>query len=234
MGTEEFWVPAVLAAASAGGQYVNTRNAQNRENNATIAGIKDQQDIQSQGVAAARALTDKISRDNPNQIASKATGDYVSQLRRNAAGSTQPGASSALAPVAGGSARYNAGKDASQSTVENYGNTYAGEMGNLDAATRLRQNEGLDMQDLGTSLNTLGAKSATTGFVDQLRAAAAGQPNPWVTLGSNLIGGLAKAYSLNGVGSKIGSTGAGLKSALANNTVMAGPDSASAYTGSLA
>lgn len=236
MGTEEFWVPAVLAAVSAGGQAVNTHQAQNRENTATIAGIKNQQDIQNQGAAAAHALTSQIARNTPTQIAAKSTGDYVKQLRSNAAGSARPGATSALAPVVGANARYDASKDASQATVQDFGDTNAGEMGNLDAAVRQRQNEGIAMDTLGTNLNGLGAKSATQGFVDQLRAAAAGQPNPWVTLGSNLVGGLAKAYALNGVGSaaKLGSTGAGLKTALANNTVMAGPDTASSFIQALA
>lgn len=226
MGTEEFWVPAVLSAVSAGTNYVNTKNAQGRQDQATIEGIKDQQDLQGKGVAAAKALTDKLARSNPNAIAAKSTGDYVNQLRRNSAGIATPNASSALAPVAGASKRYSADSVKAQQAVEQYGDTTAAQLGQLDSAVRQRQNEGLDMQDLGTQLNTLGAQSATRGFVDQLRAATAGQPNPWASLGASLVGGLANGMSSNWTPkTKVAKAPAG--------SLYAGPDTASDAIGAL-
>lgn len=158
--------------------------------------------------AQVKGLTDQIARNGPSQIQGKATGDYIDALRKNAAGSTQGGQTgapttygaptSALAPAVGANPRYAADLATSQKQVSDYGNTYANEMGSIDAAVRQRQNEGLGMQTLGTNLNTLGAQSYTKNFVDQLKSQAAGQANPWVSLFSGLLGAGAKNYSGSG------------------------------------
>lgn len=208
MGTEEFWVPAAMAALSAGGQYVNQQKANTRQNNAEVQSIADQQALRGQANAQVRGLTQQIAQDNPAQIAAKSTGDYVAQLRNNAAGSTQGGSttggsqtfgqsSSALPPnsVAGANARFGSDLASGQQQVQDFGNTYAKEMGNIDAGTRMRQNEGLAMQTEAGNLNTIGLNSYGTNFVDQLRAQASGQPNPWVSLASGLLGGAANQMS---------------------------------------
>jgi hypothetical protein len=200
MGTEAFWVPAVLAAVSAGGQYANQSAANSRSDKAEAQALTDQQQIREKGEQDVNKTVQDISKSNPQSLAATATGDYVSQLRRNQAGSTTnaptPG-SSALAPAVGGSARYNSDKGTSQQSVQSYGNTNASELGDLDAAVRQRQNEGLEMQTLGTNLNTLGAQSYSQNFVDQLRANTAGQTNPWVSLFSTLVGNAGTAASKN-------------------------------------
>lgn len=208
MGTEAFWVPAALAAVSTGANYANQRNAANRQDQAEATAIRNQDAIRQQGVGQVQKTIQAIAGDSPTQLAGKATGDYVSQLRRNAAGATQGGSTtggtqtfgqstSALAPDVVGSKEYQNDKASAQKQVSDYGNTYAGEMGTLDAATRMRQNEGLLQENLGTGLNVLGAKSFGQNFVDQLRAQTAGQANPWVSLFANMLGNGAKAYAMN-------------------------------------
>lgn len=211
MGTEAFWVPAAIAAVGSGAQYVNQKQANQRQNDAEITGIQHQQALEDQARNETSQLTQQIARNTPTQIANKATGDYVASLRKNAAGSTQGGSTtggaqtfgqstSALAPASGASSRYNDAAASSQKEVADYGNNYAKEMGQLDAATRQRQNEGLAMQTLGTNFNTLGAQSYTQNFVDQLRSQAAGQTNPWVALMGNLLKNGANAYAMNAGG----------------------------------
>lgn len=208
MGTEEFWVPALLTAVSAGGQYVNQKQANTRQNNAETQAIVNQEALRGQANSQVRNLTNQIATNSPASIAAKSTGDYVAQLRKNAAGSTQGGSTtggtqtagqstSALPPSSVGGSRYAGSTAAGQKEVEDFGNTYAGEMGQIDAATRQRQNEGLAMGTEATNLNTLGLESYGQNFVDQLRAQAAGQTNPWVSLASNLIGGAGSQMSMN-------------------------------------
>lgn len=209
-------MPAAVAALGAGTQYVNQKNAASREDAGQAQAIRDQQQIQQEAAGRASALTKQIAANTPNQIQAQATGDYVSQLRKNAAGASQPNASSALAPAAGASSRYNSDVGKSQATVSGYGNTMAGEMGAIDAAVRQRQNEGLAQQTLGTNLNTLGAQSYTKNFVDQLRAKASGQANPWV----GLLGQLATNYGMSAAGGALGKgAGAGGTPFLGNGTV---------------
>lgn len=205
-----FLVPAALTALSAGGQYINQQQATSRQNTAEVQALADQQKLRDQANGQVRALTNQVATDSPAKIAAMSTGDYVSQLRKNAAGSTQGGSTtggtqtfgastSALPPnsVAGANGRYGTDLAQGQQDVENFGNTYAQEMGQIDAATRMRQNEGLAAQTLGTNLNTIGQASYGQNFVDQLRAQAAGQQNPWLAMASSLVGGAGQALSKN-------------------------------------
>jgi hypothetical protein len=96
-----------------------------------------------------------------------------------------------------GSSQYKADSAKSQQEVQQYGNAQASEMGDLDAAVRQRQNEGLDMQTLNTNLNTLGAQSYSQNFVDQLRAQTQGQTAPWAGLVSGLLGNGASTLAKN-------------------------------------
>ena len=211
-GTEEFWVPAVLAAASAGTQYVNQSQANSRQQASTVQSIIDQQKLQSQGNSQVKALTSQIARNTPDQLASQATGKYVDVLRKNAAGTAKGGSggasilfgqpTSSLPTNINANARYNTDTAASQNETEKYGSELAGEMGDIDAATRQRQNEGLAENTLGTNLNLLGAQSYTQNFVDQLRSTASGQQSPWLSLLSSTLGGAANTLSKNAGGTK--------------------------------
>lgn len=218
MGTEAFWVPTALTALSAGANYVNTNNANSRQQAGEVQSIIDQQKLQSQGGAQVKALTNQIATDTPSQIAGKATGDYVSALRKNAAG-TQTGSGNTSSVLFGqptsslptsikASSRYGSGTAASQKETQDFGNTLAGEMGQIDAATRQRQNEGLAQGTLGTNLNLLGVQSYTKNFADQLRAQASGQQSPWLALASQVAGGVGNAMSKNIAPSTPGTAGA--------------------------
>lgn len=204
MGTEAFWVPVAIAAASGGAQFANQRAASSRENAAQTQSIINQGKIQQKATGQVDALTKQIAQNSPAQLQGKATGDYVDQLRKNSAGATQgpaatpanaSGPISSLVASAGANPRYAADTANAQAEVGKYGDTMAGQMGSIDAAVRQRQNEGLAQQTLGTNLNTLGAESYTKNFVDQLRSQAAGQPNPWVSLFAGMANAGAKNYT---------------------------------------
>lgn len=206
-GTEEFWVPALLAAAGTGASYVNTQGANQRAQSSEAQSIADKEALQHQGAGDVSRLTSQIAADTPTQIANKATGQYVDVLRKNAAG-TQTGTgntspilfgqpTSSLPSNIKSSSRYGADTANSQAQTESFGNQLAGEMGQIDAATRQRQNEGLAQQTTGADLGLLGANSYTKNFVDQLRTSTAGQQSPWLTLLSGVAGGAANTLSKN-------------------------------------
>jgi hypothetical protein len=209
MGTEAFWVPAAVAALGAAGQGVNQMNANKRASNAQVQAIDDQQQYRTQANDQVKNLTQQIATNSPQQIANNETSQFVNTLRKNAAGSAAPNATgaagdtnfgapvSAMPPAAGASSRYKSDTAKAQQQTQQYGNTYAGEIGQIDAAVRQRQNEGLAQNTLGTNLNMLGAQSYTKNFVDQLRSQAAGQANPWVGLFSNMLQKGAGAYAMN-------------------------------------
>lgn len=194
MGTEAFWIPAAISALGATAGAVNQHQAQSRSNNDEIQALQDQQQLQSKAAGQVSQLTRQVSQSNPQAAQAQATGDYVAQLRKNAAGTGQTSAGSSLAPASGASSRYNSDVANAQNAVSSYGNTQADTMGAIDSAVRQRQNEGLGMSSLGTSLNTLGAQSYGQNFIDQLRAKTDSQANPWVGLGANLVQAGGAAY----------------------------------------
>jgi hypothetical protein len=207
MGTEEFWIPAVLAAVSTGAQAVNASNANSRAQNAEVQALDNQGQFRTQANSMVQQLTNQIKNNSPQQIQGQETSNFVNTLRKNAVGSSQAGSGtdstnfgqpvSALAPASGASTRYQADTAKGQQQTQEYGNTNAEEMGAVDAAVRQRQNEGLAMQTLGTGLNQLGAQSFSQNFVDQLRTQTAGQQSPWVSLFAGLLNNGANAYSKN-------------------------------------
>ena len=185
-----FFSPA--SALSLGGGAINAlsqRNALNSANNAELQAIGNQAGYGSKASGLVDQTTRGIANDNPATIANPATGAYVAQLRANGAGGAPGSANSALPAVPGANARYGKSVAAANANTQAYGNTTAAQMGNLDAATRMRQNEGLSMQTLGTGLNGLNQQSYAQNFVDQLRAQSAAQQNPWAALGGKLLGG---------------------------------------------
>lgn len=201
MGTEEFWVPALVSALGAGANAISTKNANSRAGNAETLATIDQEQKQSQANSAVNKMTQQIATSSPAALAAKNTGDFVNTLRQNMAGSSTSNPNSALAPVAGANARYNADKATGQSNTEAYGTNLADELGNITAATQQRTNEGTAMNTLGVNLNGINAASQSQGFVDQLKAQLAGQTNPWVGLAGGLLQGGAKAYATNAGGS---------------------------------
>ena len=210
MGTEEFWIPAVLAAVSAGGQAVNQSNANSRAQNAEVQNIDQQQQYRQQANDQVKALTQQINTNSPQQLANKEESQFVNTLRNAQAGTAAGGASngnsntfgqpvSALPQnVAGASKSYQQSANAAQKEAQQYGNTEAGEMSAIDSAVRQRQNEGLAMQTLGTNLNLLGGQSGMSNWVNQLRARTAGIPNQWGSIFSSILGQGAQAMSKNG------------------------------------
>ncbi len=194
-----FLVPAIISAIGSGAQYVNQRNANNQANDAEEQAINNQTALRNQAAGDVSKLTQQITTSTPSQIASKATGDYVQNLRKNAGASAiaQGGSTSSLAPAVAGNSRYNSDVANSTKQVQDYGNTTAEEMGQIDAATRQRTNEGLAMGTTATQLNGLNAQSNAQGFVDQLKAQVAGQTNPFVSLMSGLLKNGANAYAMN-------------------------------------
>jgi len=210
LGTEEFWIPAVLAAVSAGGQAVNQSNANSRAQNAEVQNIDQQQQYRQQANDQVKALTQQINTNSPQQLANKEESQFVNTLRNAQAGTAAGGASngnsntfgqpvSALPQnVAGASKSYQQSANAAQKEAQQYGNTEAGQMSAIDSAVRQRQNEGLAMQTLGTNLNLLGGQSQMSNWVNQLRAQTAGQSSNWASLFSNILGQGAQSMAKNG------------------------------------
>ena len=183
MGTEAFWIPAAIAAVSAGANYANQSAANKRGQSAEQLALQNQNNFRNNANNLVKQQTQQIATSDPTQLARTEESQFVNNLRKNEAGSAAGGPTntntntfgqpvSALSSVPGASKRYNAGTKASQNEVQQYGDTEAGEESAVDAAINQRKNEQLGMQTLQTNLNTINMNSKLQGFVDQLRAHA--------------------------------------------------------------
>jgi hypothetical protein len=188
---------------------MNQSAANQRAQNVTVQDINDQTQSRQKANDLVKQQAQSIANSDPQAVAAKETGDFVKTLRSNQAGSAAGGATntnptnfgapvSALNPTAGASSRYKSDSATSQKQIQDYGNTNAAEMGAVDSAVRQRQNEGLNMQTLGANLQQLQTQAYQNHFVNQIRASAAGQTNPWVSLFSNAVGGAGSTMSKNG------------------------------------
>ena len=207
MGTEAFWIPAVIAAAGTAGNAINQSNATKRANNATVQGMDNQAQIRNQAMSQVNKQTMDLAHSNPQSLAQNETSNFVNTLRKNVGGttgttSTSPATfgapTSSLSPTPSGSSRYKSDATAAAGQTESYGNTNASDVSAIDSALNQRKGEALNMQTLGTNLNLLSAKSQSQQFVDKMRATAEGQPSPWVSLFSNLTGGIGQSMAKNG------------------------------------
>jgi hypothetical protein len=207
MGTEEFWVPAVMAAVGTGAQAINTSNANKRQQNATVQGIDNQATIRGQAMRDVNNQTNKIAQSSPNDIANKETGDFVNSLRKNVGGTTGTASTSpsnfgaptsALGPTPGASSRYSKDSAAAAAQTQSYGTAQAGEVGAVDSAINQRKNEASGMQSLTARMNLLNAQSSKQAFLDNMRATQVGQGSPWVSMFANMMKGLGSSASKNG------------------------------------
>lgn len=196
MGTEAIWVPLALAAVSSGAEAYNQSSANQRQQDTETQGILQQQKLQQQAAGNVNNTIKAISNSNPTQTTQSSIGDFVNQLRKNQAASTNPSAEAA-GGVPGASSRYAADTSSDNQSIQDYGSQLASQMGAINGAVRQRQNEGLAMGNLSTQNSLLGAQSGADSFITQLRAASAGQQNPWVGLGAGLVGNAAGASSKN-------------------------------------
>jgi len=199
MGTEAFWIPAAIAAVSAIGSGANQYFANKRGQNVEATALANANSAKTKANGLVDQQTQQIAKSDPTAAANAETGQFVQTLRKNVGGTDSSGApTSALGPVPGANSRYSSGSKAASADVQNFGGTNAKEMSAVDTAIKQRQNEGLQMQTLGTNLNQINQQAYQQAFVDQLRAKAAAQPNPWVDMFTKGLSAAAGGMSKNG------------------------------------
>lgn len=157
------YVALALAAASAGAQYINTRNTARRQDEAAAQGILNQGRIQQQADAKVNAsITDLEGSDSASER-SERLDDYIQTLRNNRAG-IEGGSDPGYGSEAFKADAAQAGKDSTQ-----YAENMAGLMARMDAPTMQRQGEAFSYGNLATDIGLIGRQSAGQRFIDDLR-----------------------------------------------------------------
>lgn len=214
-----FLIPTLLSAAGTAAEYANSSQANSRQNSTLASGVGQQQGLRSQAAGDIAQTTNTIAKDNPAQLQDQATQQYIQNLRSNIGSAQQPGVESSLTTQAGANPRYAKAQSAANTAVQGYGSQLAQEKGATDAAVRMRQNEGLDMGSLATSLQGLNQNSQSDYYTNQIASKAAGTQNPWVQAASSFLGNYGNALSKNigGSGAATMPSNAAYLAALTNN-----------------
>ncbi len=193
MGTEAFWVPAVIAAAGAGVQQVDAHQTAQRQDEEAAQGIRIQGDTQQKADAQVAQNIQKLQGSSPDAVRANAANAFLTQLRRNSATATG-------SPVAGGSARYKGDIANSTQDVADYGANLADTQSRILAPNLQRQQEGQNSQQLAANLSEIGRQSNANQFLTQLRMRGI-TPNPWAQAGGSVLEGVGNGMASSGYGS---------------------------------
>lgn len=201
MGTEEFWIPAAIAAAGAGVQQVDQHRTAQQQDEQAAQGIRIQGADQQKADAQVGQNIQKLQQSSPETARANAANAFLSQLRRNSAVATGSGA------VTGGSSRYRADLNTSGKDVADYGASVADTQSRIMAPELQRQQEGQNAQQLASNLSEIGRQSSADQFLSQLRMRGL-TGNPWLQAGGSILSGVGNGLA-SSYGSKVKTTGAG-------------------------
>lgn len=182
MGTEAVWVPLVMAAVGTAASVYNTRQTAKKQDQALAAQIESGSKKSKEADDRTRQLVDKLGQSSPDAERNTALSQYVKALSSggNAAtaglGAEKGAVSSRFAQDA---------KDAALG-VTDYGQTQAGLFSTIDAAKRMRQNEGVDIGRALTDINGISRQARAADFLLGLKTNSIAR-NPWIDAGSSLL-----------------------------------------------
>jgi TolA-binding protein len=205
MGTEAFWIPALISAATAatagGVSMYNTNKTLHRQDQQAAQGIRQQSKRQQEANAKVNELIQKTKGSNAEGDKTAALQQYMQQL-----GVSRGGAEAGLGDVSGASGAFaNATNDA-RSGVADYGSQVAGLMSRIDAPMRQRDRENDWRNNFSSDIERIKRFSAGDDFLNKLKLNKI-QRNPWLDVASSVIGaagsGLASGYSGGSAGAMV-------------------------------
>lgn len=177
-----------LAGGSAGLNYLNERSANKARKSAL-----------SQSIAQRAARQNEANSAINDSLASLAAGGSTAPIDYTAAvKAAMPQATAGLNQAGAVSDAYKTGADAAAKAIGDYGMTTAGLMSRIDTPTLQRQQEGMAMSQLRSTLGNIQRKAASDDYLANLRQQDI-QANPWVSLASGLMGMGAGVAARSGV-----------------------------------
>lgn len=214
MGTEATWVPLVMAAISAGSQYIDQRQQQKRADRIALQGLQQTSERQRRADSVTQQLLQEMAASTPEAERQSTLRGFLDQLSR-----AQPEAQRGLQVRGGESETFR--RDAADAAlgVTAQGERYADLSSRLDAPALQRQRESATLFDRGMDIGLIGREQEGADRHNRLLLSQI-RSNPWLQALSAVAGAYGSAY---------GGMGGGQKSALSSGT---GIGSASAQAGS--
>lgn len=205
MGTEAFWVPAIISAIGAGASAYQTRQVAKDQDQAAAQGINAQARKQREIDERVSSEIGALEGSSPEDERAQAMDKYMTQLR-SARGNMR---GDAEVPTAG--ARYQQDAATSKAAIGNFGEKVADILARVQAAGDQRRNEGFSFARTGSDVAGVAREAQGEDFLNRLRMGGI-QRNPWVDAGGQALGGIASGMSANyasksGIGPAAGAVG---------------------------
>lgn len=201
------WAAIAALVASAALQQINSSMSASRQNKAAQEAMKRQRDYQMQAEKIAMDNVNDYQQDtrteNQEKIADELTENYYKPVEAaqtaNALNATTQG---------NVSQDYQQAKSSADTFQQKTAQELARLLGRQNSAYRLRQNEAIKMAGNANDIARLNNFAKGRMNVDEYAIQAAGQPNPFLQLGSQILG-MYGASALGGAGAgAAGTTGA--------------------------
>jgi len=196
------YIALALAAAAAGGQYVNTQQTAKRTDNAAADQIRQQAERQKEADAQVNDLVQKRAGSDASAERAQTLGGYLDQVRAATGAAT-----SGLGQVGRVSDAYQQSANDAALGVTDYGQKTAQLMSRIDAPAQQRQREALENAQFQTDLGLVKRNAAGDDFLARLRLQNI-RRNPWIDAASQVAGGSANSIASGawGGGGSAGST----------------------------
>lgn len=200
MGTEAFWVPAVMSLVAAGGTAYNTKRTADKQDARLAAQLRAQGEKQREADARTAELVRQRAQSDDTAEREGALGSFLRQMqanRGNVQSNTRGATSQAYQEQAADAAL----------GAESYGQRVADLLSRIDAPALQRQNEAAQNIRYGDDIGAIQRRSAGDDFLHQMRLRGI-RRNPWIDLGAGALQGMAGSYGSWGGGSApTGATG---------------------------
>jgi hypothetical protein len=189
-GAEAAWVPAAIAAVSAGATGVAQGQALKRQDRETAANILQQSQRNREAGERVNRNVQELKTSTPDDAIAQRREAYTSALRR-----AQPGVDNAALPSVGGaSMRFAEDVGTARDASATSGAEDAGLMARLDAPGLQRQQEAQRAAGTASDLSLISGQAGGENAMSRIRLAGIA-PNPWLTaagqIGSNYAAGRA-------------------------------------------
>jgi hypothetical protein len=198
MGTEAFWIPAVLAASGAGVDMYNTKKTADKRDDIALAGLKKQGAHQRDADARITQELNAMEASTPEDERKASLDQYLTQLRSAKA--------SAHGAAGGpGGSRFKDDSRTAKAGIDNFGQRVAGTVSRIGAAGKQRQGERISAGRTAADVGLIGRNSSGDAAVNRMKMDAV-QLNPWL----QALGIALKAAGVGmGAAGAAGGTGAG-------------------------
>lgn len=208
-GAEAAWVPAVIAAVSAGATGAAQGQALKRQDREAAANILKQGQANREAGQRVNKTVQELKTSTPDDAAAQRREAYTAALRK-----AQPAAESAALPTFGGaSMRFAEDVGAARSASAASGAEDADIMARLDAPGLQRQAEAQRAAGAASDISLTAGRAGGENALSRIRSAGI-QPNPWLMaagqVGQGFASGMAAGGGAGGLGSAAANPAGGL------------------------